>query len=36
MLAIKTLWVVGHLSFRSARLLWRAVRQLGLALWREA
>lgn len=36
MLAIKTLWWIGHIGFRSLRLLWRAARQLGLVLWREA
>ncbi len=36
MLAIKTLWLLGHIGFRCARLLWRGARQLGLVLWREA
>jgi len=36
MLAIKVLWVLGQISFRSLRLLWRGARQLGLVLWREA
>jgi hypothetical protein len=36
MIAIKLLWILGHIGFRGARLLWRAARQLGVVLWREA
>jgi hypothetical protein len=36
MIAIKLLWILGHIGFRSVRLLWRAARQLGVVLWREA
>jgi hypothetical protein len=36
MVAIKTLWIIGQLGFRTARLGWRAARQLGIVLWREA
>ena len=36
MLAIKSLWLIGQISYRSIRLLWRAARQLGVVLWREA
>jgi hypothetical protein len=36
MLAIKLLWILGCVGFRSVRLLWRAGRQLGMVLWREA
>jgi hypothetical protein len=36
MLAIKSLWLIGQISYRSMRLVWRAAHQLGLVLWREA
>ena len=36
MIAIKSLWIVGQISYRSVRLIWRAARQLGVVLWREA
>lgn len=36
MLAIKSLWLIGQISYRSMRLIWRATRQLGVVLWREA
>ena len=36
MIAIKSLWIVGQISYRSVRLIWRAARQLGIVLWREA
>jgi hypothetical protein len=36
MIAIKTLWLLGQLSYRSARLIWRAAHQLGIVLWRQA
>lgn len=36
MLAINSLWLIGQISYRSMRLVWRAARQLGLVLWREA
>jgi hypothetical protein len=36
MMAIKTLWLIGQLSYRSARLVWRALQQLSIVLWRQA
>ena len=36
MIAIKTLLIIGQLSYRTARLGWRATRQLSIVLWREA
>ena len=36
MIAIKLLWMVSNLCFRTVRLVGRALRDLAVVLWREA